>query len=47
LLFTSTEQCLEATIENLGFFQAYRGKDAKTRFLNVIQGLTPQESVDR
>jgi hypothetical protein len=44
--FTSTEQCLEATIENLEFFYKHRRPDRGTIFLNVIQGTTPQESVD-
>ena len=44
--FTSTEQCLEATIQNLEFFFKHRRKDRGTIFLNVIQGTTPQESVD-
>lgn len=44
--FTSTEQCLEATIQNLEFFSENRRSDLGTIFLNVIQGTTPQESVD-
>lgn len=44
--FTSTEQCLQATIQNLEFFHKHRRKDHGTIFLNVIQGMTPQESVD-
>lgn len=44
--FSSTEQCLGATIQNLEFFHRHRRRDCGTIFLNVIQGRTPQESVD-
>lgn len=44
--YHSTEQCLEATIQNLEFFHEHRRPDRETIFLNVIQGTTPQESVD-
>jgi hypothetical protein len=44
--FTSNEQCLEATLQNLEFFHKHRRQDRGTIFLNVIHGTTPQESVD-
>lgn len=44
--FRSTEECRDATIYNLKFFQQHRRKDKGTIFLNVIQGNTPQESYD-
>jgi hypothetical protein len=44
--YHSTEECLEATIQNLEFFCEHRQRDRGTIFLNVIQGMTPQESVD-
>ena len=44
--YQSTEQCLEATIQNLEFFHKHRRQDRGTIFLNVIQGRTPQESLD-
>ena len=44
--YHSTEECLEATIQNLEFFHKHRQRDRGTIFVNVIQGITPQESVD-
>jgi hypothetical protein len=42
----STEECLYATITHLDYFYEKRNRDRGTIFLNVIQGTTPQESVD-
>jgi len=44
--YHSTEECLDATLLNLEFFSENRRRDQGTIFLNVIQGTTPQESVD-
>jgi len=44
--FRSVEECRDATIYNLDLFMRHRRREKGTIFLNVIQGNTPQESVD-
>lgn len=44
--FRSTEECLQATIQNLEFFHRHRNRNLNTIFLNVIQGNTQKETVD-
>lgn len=44
--YRSYDECLEATIGNLEFFQEHRDKSRSTCFLNVIQGNTVDESVN-
>lgn len=44
--YNSVAECLDATLVNLAFFDQHRDRTRGTIFLNVIQGNTPQESVD-
>lgn len=44
-IYSTVDQCLEATLVNLSYFDKHRS-NAETIFLNVVQGNTPQESID-
>lgn len=44
-LYSTVDQCLEATLVNLAYFDKHRS-NARTIFLNVIQGNTTQQSIE-
>ena len=43
--YGSTKECLEATLQNIEFFDKHRNRERGTIFLNVIQGNTVEESI--